>query len=119
MTRSWFARCDGMTRAPTHGLKASTRHRDQVLLQRVDAKGVLNFVVVEPAVRPVGPGHEFCATAKERRGHTKIREGRVVEVAEHGSRVRELHRKLMMRPGPSLQLVPMTAAAFPRSDKGG
>jgi hypothetical protein len=48
-----------------------------------------------------------------------VREGRVIEVAEHGTRVRGLHRKLMMRPGPPLQLVLMTAAAYPRPDESG
>ena len=43
----------------------------------------------------------------------------MVEVAEHGTRVRGLHRESMMRPGPPLELVLMTAAAYRRPHESG
>jgi hypothetical protein len=46
-------------------LQASARHRDQILLQRRDAKGVLDFVIPKSAVSTIGTDHELWVPAKE------------------------------------------------------
>jgi hypothetical protein len=46
-------------------LEAATRQLNQVLLQRIDAKRVFDFVVVHYSVGPVGPHHESIAVAKK------------------------------------------------------
>ena len=46
-------------------LIAPARKRDQVLLQRRDAKGVANRRVMHRAVRTIGADHAFVAIAKK------------------------------------------------------
>ena len=54
---------------------------DQILLQRIDTKRVLDRVGLELAVRPICLDHELVAVAKEARAHAGILEGRIVEIA--------------------------------------
>jgi hypothetical protein len=49
----------------TERLQPSTRERDQILLQRIDAEGVGDRIVLQCAVRTVGADHVFVAVAEE------------------------------------------------------
>jgi hypothetical protein len=77
-------------------LVAPVGERNQVLLQRIDAKGVADFVVGQLAVRPVGAHHELVAAPEEGRLDAVLGEPAVVEVAENAGGGCLLHRQLVM-----------------------
>ena len=68
-------------------LQAAIGKLDQVLLQRIEAEGVLHLEDGELAVGTVGLDEELAVLAKEARAHARVVEAGVVEVAEHRSPV--------------------------------
>src|SRR5439155_24263117 len=100
-------------------LHPAVRERDEVLLQRVDAEGVLDLEVGEGAVRAVGAYEEAVVPAEEGRGHAVVRDGRVVEVAEHGRRGGRLHRVRVLGVLPGLGLRAMAGDARVVADELG
>src|SRR5271168_1991598 len=81
-------------------LEAAAAHLDEVLLQRINAKRVFDFVVMKNAVRAVGAHHELRGALKEGRVDPVVAETRVVEVTQNGGICGRLHRQLMMRTAP-------------------
>lgn len=63
-------------------LQASARHRDEILLQRINAERVPDFVLMKRAVRAVGTHHELGATTVEARRDAVVIEARMIEVAQ-------------------------------------
>src|SRR5215831_8359505 len=92
-------------------LQPAARHRDQVLLQRIDAEGVGDRIFVQGAVGAVGADPEFVAIAKERGGDPEMLELGAGEIAQHGRRRRLLHRQRVMRTLPGIELRRMAAGA--------
>ena len=92
-------------------LQASARQLDQVLLQRLDAEGVLDFEVGELAVGAVGADEEPAVAREEVRCNALVGELRVAEVAAHGLRGRVLHGARVLRRGPCGVLLRVTGLA--------
>src|SRR5271169_3585445 len=78
-------------------LQPSARQLDEVLLQRVHAKGVAHFVVVQLAVGSIGAYDELPAAPGEGRGNASVAEMRAVEVAEDRLLVGALHGGAVLR----------------------
>src|SRR5271163_3986917 len=53
-------------------LKPTTRHLDEILLQRRDPEGEFDFVIVKRAVRSVGPHHELAVAPEQARRYRAI-----------------------------------------------
>jgi hypothetical protein len=85
---------------------------DQVLLQRIDAEGVGDAIVVQRAVGAVGADEEVVAAAEEGRGDAGVAECRIGEVAEHRRRRRRLHGEIVMRAAVELRFSGMTGRAL-------
>ena len=92
-------------------LQAAAWQLDEVLLQRLDAEGVLDFEVGELAVGAVGADEEFAVAFEEVRCDALVGELRVVEVAAHGLRGRVLHCSRVLRRGPCGVLLLVTGLA--------
>jgi len=92
-------------------LDTAIRELDQVLLQRVDAEGVLDLEGRELSVRPVGLDLELIAFAEEPRTHAVVVEDRIGEIAEYRLVGRLIHGVLVLRgaPEPRLRLVALRA----------
>ena len=69
---------------------------DEILLQRIDAEGVLYFKRGELAVRPIGLDKKLAVLAEEAGMHTIMVDARVVEVAQHGFVAGMLHRHAVL-----------------------
>jgi len=82
-------------------MKTPARKLDEVLLEGVDAEGVLDRVVLQLTVRAVGPDHEPSAVAVEAGFHAEVREPDIVEVAQHRLSARLLHGQVVMRASPT------------------
>ena len=67
------------------GLVAPAGKRDEVLLQRREPERVGDLVVVQLAVRAVRAHDELPVPLREGRRDARVRERRVVEVAQHGA----------------------------------
>ena len=91
---------------------------DQILLQRRDAEGVLDFIIFEFAVGAVGVSEKLAVALEKPRGDPGIGELGIVEVAEHAIFVRLLHGALMMRPAPRVVNRVMTTLAVRRANVG-
>jgi hypothetical protein len=70
------------------------------LLQRVDAEGVGDLILLQRSVRTIGADKERAILAEEGRGDAEMGQARIVEVAEHGRLGHLLHRLVMIRPLP-------------------
>ncbi len=92
-------------------LEAAVRELDQVLLQRLDAEGVLHLEGGERAVRPVSLDHELVAVAEKARPHAEMLEGRAREVAAHRRLGRMRHCLRVLRAGPRFELCRVAAGA--------
>ena len=99
-------------------LHPAAREADQVLLQRLPAEGVRDFVRRRPAVGAVGLDQEPAALAEEARPHPVALETDAREVAAHGLRRRLGHRLVVVRAGPGLRLLLVTAGARLPPDEG-
>jgi hypothetical protein len=85
-------------------LKSTAGQLEQVLLQRIEAEGVLYSEIGPLAIRAVGID-PVAAIALEKSGFgLAMRKADAGEVAQHIRRVRLLHRAIMMRAGPRLVL---------------
>src|SRR6266498_5708967 len=62
-------------------LQTATRKLDQVLLQRSDAKGVLDFKIGEPSFAGFSVDKEFAVLLKEPRSHSIVAELCVIEIS--------------------------------------
>ena len=93
------------------GLHAAAGQLDQVLLQRTDAERILDLVVGELAVRPVGVDDEPVAAAREGRGGAGVGEPGVGEVAQHRLPVGNLHRQIVVGAFPRRVLPGMAGGA--------
>ena len=98
-------------------LQSSAGHRDQVLLQRFDAEGVGHLELASLAVRPFGLDQEEPVAAEEARRHAFVLEDGVAEVAQHGLVGRRLHRQIVMRAAPSLELTRVALSAARATDE--
>ena len=85
-------------------LHAAVGELDHVLLQRSDAEGVFDFVVVVLAVGAFGVDHELLAVAEEPRLLVETGELGVVEVAEHRLVGRQFHGAIVVRAFPQVVL---------------
>ena len=98
-------------------LQPAAGELDQVLLQRRDAERVLDLVVGELAVGPVGADEELAVAPGEGRRHAGVLEGAVGEVAEHGALARLLHRARVLRAAPRFGFLFVTARARLAADE--
>ena len=73
-------------------LEPAVREPNEVLLERIGPEGVGDLELGRLPVRPVGPDDELPVAAEERRDDPLVRDGRLVEAAEHRLRGRGLHR---------------------------
>ena len=89
---------------------------DEILLQRIDAKGVLHLIVGELAVGSVGAHDVFPVALGELRFDAAMGELRVVEIAANRRWIRNLHCELMMRSCPRLELGLVARLARDRAD---
>ena len=64
---------------------------DQILLKRVYAKCIGNFVLVSLTVRAIGAHKVFAIMSEKRRRHTVLLEDRIIEVAKDRGIVGRLH----------------------------
>jgi len=64
-------------------LQPAVRKFDEILLQRIDAEGVLHLERGEFAVRAVGLDKKFPVLAEEAGLHAVIIEASLVKIAEH------------------------------------
>ena len=94
------------------GLQPTFADLDQVLLQRCDAEGVGDLEVGILAVNAGGVDPEFVALARETGGFVFRFEGDVIEVAQHRLGIGLLHRQLVMRALPVLDLLAVAALAL-------
>ena len=92
---------------------------DEILLQRLDAEGVLDFKRGEVAVGPVGLDEKLSVPAKEARMHAVIVEARTGEIAQHRFVACVLHGEPMLRAVPKLRFALMAAGAGLAADEGG
>ena len=101
-------------------LDPSIREFDQVLLQRVDAEGEFDFVVLEFPVCAVRV-HEVLAVAlKEGRFDAGVAERRVCEIAEDRIGIRVLHGARVVRDLPcGVRLVMAAGAGFAADEARG
>ena len=98
-------------------LQAAVGKLDEILLQRIDAEGVLDLEGGELAVGPVGLDQEFSVLAEEARVDAEIVEARIVEVAEHRAVGGVIHRELVLRGEPQLGLRLVAAGAGVAADE--
>ncbi len=107
-------------RVPHHVQRLQTppRKRNQVLLERRDAEGVGDRILVELAVGPVGPREELALPLEERRRDAVVGEAGAVEVAENRLLRRFLHREVVVRALPAALLFRVTARARIAADEG-
>ena len=99
-------------------LNAPVGELDEILLQRIDAEGVLRLKDGKLAVGAVSLDQEFPSLAKEAGTHTIMLEAGIVEIAKHGLVGGMLHRGLMLRGIPQLGLRLMAACAGLAADEG-
>ena len=92
---------------------------DEILLQWIDAEGVLDFERRQPAVGPIGLDEKLPILAEEAGSYAVIVEGHIAEIAEHRFVGRMLHGKLMLRAAPELRLRPVAAGTGLAADEGG
>jgi len=78
-------------------LQPAVRKFDEILLQRLDAKGVFHLECGKLAVRPVGLDEELPIATEEAGMHAIIIKARVGEIAEHRFVGRMLHGEPMLR----------------------
>src|SRR5215471_14815347 len=64
-------------------LQTSSRHRNQILLQRTYAESIFEFVIVQCTIRAIGADHEFLAVAEESRGDSSVFEIHMSEIAQN------------------------------------
>jgi hypothetical protein len=100
-------------------LQPAVREFDEILLQRIDAEGVLHLERGELAVRSVGLGEKFSVLAEEARAHAEMLEAGVVEIAEHRLIGGVLHRVPVLRCAPQLRLRLVAAGTDLAADEGG
>src|SRR3974390_37805 len=81
-------------------LNPAIRKPNEILLQRIDAKGVFHLELGGPAVRPVGFDDKLAVLSAETRMYAVVVETGVVEVAEYGFVGCVLHRGLVLRRAP-------------------
>jgi hypothetical protein len=91
---------------PAHaqGLKAPARKFDQVLLERIEAEHIRDLVIVEFAVGPIRTHEKLSIAPKKTGGDAEMRELGVIEIAEHGALIHDLHREIVMRSLPQFVL---------------
>ena len=97
-------------------LHAAVGRFDQVLLQRLDAEGVLDLEVGELAVGSVGADEILPVAPEEGRRHPGVGEVRIVEVAQHACGRCVLHRELVLRALPRGVLLVMALGTGLRAD---
>ena len=85
-------------------LQPSARHRDQVLLQRIDPERVGDWIFMQSAVGAVGADHELVAVAEEGGCDPEMLQLRASEITKHGCRGGGLHRQRVVRTLPGLRL---------------
>src|SRR5262245_24756807 len=100
-------------------LQPSVREFDEILLQRIDPKGVFHLERGELAVSPVGLDEELPIATEEAGMYAVIIKARVGEIAQHRCLGRVLHGEPMLRRAPKLRLPLMTAGAGIAADEGG
>ena len=112
--------CGARARIPAdrQGLQATTRQLNQILLQGLDAKRVLDLEIGKLAVGPVGAHEESIVAAKKTRGHSGIREARISKIAEHRRIRGVLHGAGVLRGLPRGMLGCMTTRAGGTADEG-
>jgi len=76
--------------------RLATLEFDEILLQRLPAKGVLDLVVVHLAVGPLGVDHQLVPIAVQTRGQPLELQLGVVEIAPHRLGRRDHHRPVVV-----------------------
>ena len=99
-------------------LQATAGEAHQVLLQRVDAEGVLDPMIGQLAVGPGGVDEEASVAPEEARRDTSALEDGVFEVAQHRLLGRRIHRQVVVRAAPALELERMAGGAARVVDEG-
>ncbi len=92
---------------------------DEILLQRIDAECIGDFIVARDAIRPIGMGDKFVAGAREGGDGAEMLKPRAVEIAEDRGLRRLLHGLGVMRAFPAFGLGRMAAGASLDPDEGG
>ena len=95
----------------SEGLQPSPRHFDQVLLQGLEAEGVLDLEVRGLSVSPFDVHEEFVAALEETRGDAPVGEGRVLEIPPDRLFRGQGHGFRVMRVPPLPRLFLMAAEA--------
>ena len=92
-------------RVPGHGqsLHAFVGHRDQELLQRIDAQGVSHLEFLFASVATLSLDVELAVALPEPRGDAGLREGLSMEGCQHARGRGVLHRQIMVRTLPGLK----------------
>ena len=101
------------TRVPRHGerLIPAAGERNEVLLQRMGAERVGDFVIVKIPIGTFRADEILFVLLEKSRRHSEVSKGCVVEVAEDGVFVRHLHGEIVMGALPELSLLLVTTGA--------
>src|SRR4051794_17948015 len=99
-------------------LHATIWKLNQILLQRIHAKGVLDFKGCELPIRVVGFNEELSISFEKPRVHIIVIEARVIKIAQHRLRRGMLHGVLVLRGLPEICFRPMASRADLASDEG-
>src|SRR5262249_51909693 len=90
----------------------------EILLQRIDAKGVFHLERGKLSVGAVGLDQKFPVLAEEARAHAVIIEAAIVEVAQHQCIGRMIHRALVLGAAPQPCFRVMALRTGLAADKG-
>ena len=92
----------------TERLITAARHRQQILLQRIDPKGVLGNIDLLAAIRTECIDQKLAVTLEEGTGYAAVAEAGVIEIAKHGIGICFLHGLIVVRPDKLGALLDMT-----------
>ena len=108
-----------LLRIPGHGerLQAAPGKGHEVLLERIDAKGVVHLELGRLPVLTLGFDHVTAVSAEEAGAGAVARETDVAKVSEHALVRRGLHRGVVMGPLPGLEGARVAAAARLAADE--
>lgn len=100
----------------TQRLIAPAGQREQILLQRVDAKGVVNFKILQVPVGAIGIHKVFSITHKKARLHLLVTETGLIEIAQYGLIIRQRHSLRMVGFFPVFNLLGVASRALLLTD---
>jgi hypothetical protein len=103
----------------TQGLEAPSGKGDQVLLERFEAEGVGNLVLLKFALRSVGSDQELFLAFEEDGGDSVVGKGGIVKITQDCTLVGDLHGQIVVGVFPKVNLPGVALDAGLSAHKGG